>query len=184
MGVDGGRVRPVLDALVADGRLVRGEFRPGGAEREWCDPEVLRQLRRRSLAVLRAEVEPVDGAALGRFLPAWQGVGLPRRGTDGLVEVLSVLAGASVPASVLEADVLPARMADYRPADLDALCTSGDLVWLGASPLGSTDGRVRLVFRDQVDLLVPEPDAEDAARGADPRRHPGPPQRSRGVVLG
>jgi ATP-dependent Lhr-like helicase len=160
LGIDAARVRPVLDALVADGRLVRGEFRPGGAEREWCEPDVLRQLRRRSLAVLRAEVEPVDGAALGRFLPAWQGVGLPRRGADGLVEVLSVLAGASVPASVLEADVLPARMADYRPSDLDALSTSGDLVWLGASPLGSTDGRVRLVFRDQVDLLVPAPDPE------------------------
>ncbi len=165
LGVDGGRVRPVLDALVADGRLVRGEFRPGGAEREWCDPEVLRQLRRRSLAALRAEVEPVDGAALGRFLPAWQGVGLPRRGIDGLVEVLGVLAGASVPASVLESDVLPSRLADYRPSDLDALCTSGDLVWLGASPLGSTDGRVRLVFRDQVDLLVPEPDADDRPDG-------------------
>jgi ATP-dependent Lhr-like helicase len=165
LGIDAGRVRPVLDALVADGRLVRGEFRPGGAEREWCDPEVLRQLRRRSLAVLRAEVEPVDGAALGRFLPAWQGVGLPRRGLDGLVEVLGVLAGASVPASVLESDILPSRMADYRPSDLDALCTSGDLVWLGASPLGSTDGRVRLVFRDQVDLLVPEPDPDELPDG-------------------
>jgi ATP-dependent Lhr-like helicase len=165
LGVDGARIRPVLDALVADGRLVRGEFRPGGASREWCDPEVLRQLRRRSLAVLRAEVEPVDGAALGRFLPPWQGVGLPRRGVDGLVEALSVLAGASIPASVLEADVLPARLAEYRPADLDALCTAGEVVWVGASPLGSTDGRVRLVFRDQVGLLVPEPDAEAAPEG-------------------
>ena len=165
LGIDAGRVRPVLDALVADGRLVRGEFRPGGAEREWCDPEVLRQLRRRSLAVLRAEVEPVDGAALGRFLPAWQGVGLPRRSLDGLVEVLGVLAGASVPASVLESDVLPSRMAEYRPSDLDALCTSGDLVWLGASPLGSSDGRVRLVFRDQVDLLVPEPSDDERPEG-------------------
>ncbi|HWJ98577.1 MAG TPA: crosslink repair DNA glycosylase YcaQ family protein, partial [Acidimicrobiales bacterium] len=165
LGIDAGRIRPLLDALVADGRLVRGEFRPGGAEREWCDPEALRQLRRRSLAVLRAEVEPVDGAALGRFLPAWQGVGLPRKGIDGLVEVLGVLAGASVPASVLESDVLPSRMAEYRPSDLDALCTAGDLVWLGASPLGSTDGRVRLVFRDQVELLVPEPTAGERPEG-------------------
>ncbi|MEZ5138568.1 MAG: DEAD/DEAH box helicase [Acidimicrobiales bacterium] len=164
-GVEVARVRAVLDELTADGRLVRGEFRPGGAEREWCDPEVLRQLRRRSLAVLRAEVEPVDGAALGRFLPPWQGVGLPRRGLDGLVEAVSVLAGAPIPASVLEADVLPSRMAEYRPADLDALCTSGDVVWLGAAPLGSADGRVRLVFRDQVELLVPEPDAEERPEG-------------------
>jgi ATP-dependent Lhr-like helicase len=157
LGVEPTRVRPVLDALVTDGRLVRGEFRPGGVEREWCDPEVLRQIRRRSLAVLRSEVEPVDGAALGRFLPPWQGVGLPRRGVDGLVEAVSVLSGAAVAASVLEGDVLAARMADYRAADLDALCTAGDVVWVGASPLGATDGRVRLVFRDQVGLLVPEP---------------------------
>ena len=136
LGVGIDRVRPLLDALVASGALVRGEFRPGGADREWCDPEVLRQLRRRSLAVLRAEVEPVDGAALGRFLPAWQGVGLSRRGPDGLVEVIAVLAGASLPASVLETDVLPARMPAYSPADLDALCTSGQVVWVGAGPKG------------------------------------------------
>ena len=164
-GIDAAQVRTVLDQLVAAGTLVRGEFRPGGADREWCDPEVLRQLRRRSLAVLRAEVEPVDGAALGRFLPPWQGVGLPRRGIDALVEVLGVLAGASIPASVLETDVLPSRMAEYRPADLDALCTAGQVVWLGAGPLGSGDGRLRLVFRDQVSLLVPEPDADDAPAG-------------------
>ncbi|MEJ7845861.1 MAG: crosslink repair DNA glycosylase YcaQ family protein, partial [Acidimicrobiales bacterium] len=165
LGVGVDRVRPVLDALVASGGLVRGEFRPGGAEREWCDPEVLRQLRRRSLAVLRAEVEPVDGAALGRFLPAWQGVGLPRRGPDALVEAIGVLAGASIPASVLETDVLPARMHTYQRADLDALCTAGELVWVGAGPLGSGDGRVRLVFRDQVDVLVPEAHEDEAPQG-------------------
>jgi len=165
LGIDVSRVRSVLDELVAAGTLLRGEFRPGGAEREWCDPEVLRQLRRRSLAVLRSEVEPVDGAALARFLPRWQGVGLPRRGVDGLVEVLGVLAGASVPASVLERDVLPARLASYRAADLDALCTSGDVVWVGAGPLGSGDGRMRLVFRDQVEQLVPEPSPDDEPEG-------------------
>jgi ATP-dependent Lhr-like helicase len=165
LGIDPDRVRPVLDALAADGRLVRGEFRPGGVGREWCDPDVLRQLRRRSLAVLRAEVEPVDGAALGRFLPPWQGVGLPRRGIDGLVEAVSVLAGAAIPASVLEADVLPARLAEYRPSDLDALGTAGDVVWVGASPLGANDGRVRLVFRDQVGVLVPEPDPDAQPAG-------------------
>src|SRR6202007_1064727 len=116
--------RPVLDALEADGRVVLGEFRPGGVEREWCDDDVLRQLRRRSLSALRREVEPVEGDALARFLPAWQGVGGHRRGVDGLVEVIGALQGAALPASVLEADVLPARLVDYRPADLDALCTS------------------------------------------------------------
>ncbi len=165
IGVEIDRARAALDALVGAGTLVRGEFRPGGSDREWCDPEVLRQLRRRSLAALRAEVEPVDGAALGRFLPGWQGVGLPRRGVDGLVEVLGVLAGASVPASVLETDVLPARMRGYVPADLDALGTSGDVLWIGAGALGSGDGRVRLVFRDQVELLVPEPDPDLAPAG-------------------
>ncbi|MCU1352608.1 MAG: putative ATP-dependent helicase, partial [Acidimicrobiales bacterium] len=159
-GVEPDRVRAALDRLAADGRIARGEFRPDGVEREWCDDEVLRLLRRRSLAALRREVEPVDSAALARFLPRWQGVGLPRRGVDGLVEVLGSLQGASIPASVLEADVLPARIPAYVPSDLDALCTAGDLVWVGAGPLGSTDGRVRLVFRDQVDLLVPEPDAD------------------------
>jgi len=151
-------VEPVglaLDALEAEGRVVRGEFRPDGVEREWCDQEVLRLLRRRSLAVLRKEVEPVDGTALARFLPAWQGVGVPRRGPEGLAEVLDVLQGAALPASILETDVLPARMAAYRSGDLDALATAGEVVWVGAGALGATDGRVRLVFRDQVGLLVP-----------------------------
>ena len=158
LGVSAERVRPVLDGLTESGRLVRGEFRPGGSQREWCDPDVLRQLRRRSLAALRAEVEPVDGAALGRFLPAWQGIGVDRRGPDALVEVVSLLAGAAIPASVLEVDVLPLRLPGYSPSDLDALCSSGEVVWVGAGAVGSNDGRLRLVFRDQVETLVPLPD--------------------------
>ena len=138
-----------------DGRVVRGEFRPDGVEREWCDDDVLRQLRRRSLAVLRREVEPVDGRALARFLPAWHGVGSNRRGVDGLVDVLGVLSGAAIPASVLEADVLSARLAEYHASDLDVLCTSGEVVWVGAGAIGASDGRIRLVFRDQAPLLVP-----------------------------
>jgi ATP-dependent helicase Lhr and Lhr-like helicase len=155
-GLDRARVEPKLLALEEDGRLVRGEFRPDGHEREWCDPDVLRQIRRRSLAALRNEIEPVDGSALARFLPLWQGIGSPRRGLDALADVLAQLQGAAIPVSVLEADVLPARLDDYRPADLDALTTSGDIVWIGAGPLGATDGRVRLVFRDQAALLVPD----------------------------
>ncbi|MBV9951943.1 MAG: DEAD/DEAH box helicase, partial [Acidimicrobiia bacterium] len=155
LGTDQHRVREVLERLEAEGRVVRGEFRPDGVEREWCDDDVLRQLRRRSLAALRREVEPVDAEALARFLPAWQGIDRPRTGLDGLVEVLGVLQGAPIAASVLESDVLPARMRGYRPADLDALSTAGELVWVGAGPLGATDGRVRLLFRDQVGLLLP-----------------------------
>ena len=149
------RVQPVLEALEQQGRIVRGEFRPAGIEREWCDDDVLRQLRRRSLAALRLEVEPVDGAALARFLPLWQGLGTPSRGLDALVEAIGSLQGAALPASVLEADLLPARVGGYRPADLDALCTAGEVVWIGAGPLGAADGRVRLLFRDQAGLLVP-----------------------------
>ena len=158
LGRDTAAIAERLERLEAAGRVVRGEFRPDGVEREWCDDEVLRVLRRRSLAALRREVEPVDAAALGRFLPAWQGVGLPRRGTDALVEVLGVLTGAPLPASILERDVLAARMADYQPSDLDTLCTTGEVVWIGAGSLGVNDGRVRLLFRDQVAALAPEPD--------------------------
>jgi ATP-dependent Lhr-like helicase len=74
---------------------------------------------------------------------------------DALVDVLSQLQGAPLPASVLEAEILPARLAKYRAADLDDLCTAGELVWVGAGAIGANDGRVRLVFRDQAGLLVP-----------------------------
>ena len=158
LGVRSEPVLLALEALEGEGRVVRGEFRPDGFEREWCDEEVLRLLRRRSLAVLRKEVEPVDGTALARFLPAWQGVGVPRRGPEGLVEVLNALQGAALPASIVETDVLPARMAAYRQSDLDALCTAGEVVWVGAGALGATDGRVRLVYRDRLGLLVPTAD--------------------------
>ncbi len=136
LGVRAEPVQLALEALEHEGRVVRGEFRPDGVEREWCDEDVLRTLRRRSLAVLRKEVEPVDGTALARFLPAWQGVGVPRRGPEGLVEVLNALQGAALPASIVESDVLPARMAAYRQSDLDALCTAGEVVWVGAGALG------------------------------------------------
>lgn len=158
LGLSTDRVFDELDRLEQAGRLVRGEFRPDGVDREWCDPEVLRRLRRRSLAALRKEVEPVESDALARFLPRWQGVGTPRRGIDGLAEVIGVLQGAAIPASVLESDVLPARMAEYRAADLDALCTSGELIWVGGGSIGQTDGRIQLLFRDQARLLAIERD--------------------------
>ena len=144
-----------LSSLVAEGRLLRGEFRPGGAEREFCDADVLRRIRRRCLAALRQEVEPVPREALAWLLPDWQGVGGRRRGVDALADVVAQLQGAPVAASVLEADVLACRMIGHKPADLDQLCTSGEVVWVGAGALGATDGRVRLVFRDQAGLLVP-----------------------------
>jgi ATP-dependent Lhr-like helicase len=154
-GVAVDRVVPSLERLMANERVVRGEFRPDGTEREWCDVAVLRQLRRRSLARLRKEIEAVEPSVLGRFLPAWQSVTSPREGPDALVDVISQLQGTAVPASVLESDVLPARLGAYRPADLDALCASGELVWVGAGSLGPADGKVVLLFRDQLALLAP-----------------------------
>ncbi|MEY2767091.1 MAG: hypothetical protein RI912_754, partial [Actinomycetota bacterium] len=149
------RIAGVLAGLESDGRVVRGEFRPGGTEREWCDVDVLRQLRRRSLAALRREVEPVEQAALARFLPAWHAITAPQRGTDALVGAVNVLQGAALVASSLETDVLPLRVRGYRQSDLDALCATGEVVWVGAGALGSSDGRIRLFFADQLALLAP-----------------------------
>ena len=164
LGAGADRVRAALDALEAAGRVAHGEFRPGGVEREWCDVDVLRRLRRRSLAALRKEVEPVDAATLGRFLPEWQGVATPASGPDALMDAIARLQGAAVPASILEHDVLRSRVRGFRPADLDAMCASGDLVWIGAGPLGADDGRVSLYVRDQVRLLAPPP-PEDPPSG-------------------
>jgi ATP-dependent Lhr-like helicase len=138
------RAEKELAALEGDGRLVRGELRPGGSEREWCDPDVLRRLRRASLAALRREVEPVDEGALGRFLPAWQGI--DRRST--LREALVPLQGLSLPVPLWESDVLPRRVPGFRPAELDQLCASGEVVWVGAGL-----ERVALYFREDAPVL-------------------------------
>jgi ATP-dependent Lhr-like helicase len=149
------RVVGALRALEAEGRVVRGEFRPDGVEREWCDHDVLRQLRRRSLAALRREVEPVDAETFTRFLGGWHGVPAGRRGYDAVVDTIGSLQGAALVASALEHEVLPSRVERYRPADLDELCASGDVVWVGAGAIGATDGRVRLFFRDQLAPVLP-----------------------------
>ena len=147
----------VLGRLVANGQVLSGEFRPGGVEREFCHPDVLMSLRRRSLARLRHEVEPVPAEALGRFLPAWQGLGAPARGLDRLAEVVHQLQGAAIPVSVLERDVLPARVADYRPQMLDHLVSAGEVVWAGRGALGGSDGRVALYMRADAARLLPLP---------------------------
>jgi ATP-dependent Lhr-like helicase len=157
LGATTERVEQALARLAGDDRVVLGEFRPDGNRREWCDTEVLRVLRRRSLAALRREVEPVDAATLVRFLPAWHGVGQHRRGLEALLDAIGRLQGVALPASVLEHDLLAARIEGYRRADLDQLCSSGEVVWLGAGRLGATDGRVALYRRDLVPLLAPSP---------------------------
>jgi len=146
-------VSAVLSVLEGAGTLVRGEFRPDGTEREWCDQDVLRQLRQRSLAALRREVEPTDQVALARFLPAWHGIGSEAGGVDRLYEVIDQLEGVAIPASVLERDVLTARVHGYSPRLLDELCAAGEVVWVGAGPLGRDDGRVMLFLRGGVVTL-------------------------------
>ena len=159
LGVD--PVLAVLARLEADGRLSRGAFRPGGTGRdEWCDADVLRVLRQRSLAALRKEVEPAEVEALGRFLPAWHGLAPvgsdpPAGGLDRLYEVITQLEGAAVPASVLEADVLAPRVRGYEPGMLDELVAGGEVMWVGAGSLGRDDGRVVLVRREMAGLLLP-----------------------------
>ena len=164
-GLPAGVVEDALHRLVAAGTLLAGEFRPGGASREHCDPEVLRLLRRRSLARLRREVEPVDPVTLARFLPAWHGVvpvgpaGDPAayRGTaalERLAEVVDQLAGLPIPASVLERDVLPARIPGYQPRLLDELGAMGEVAWVGRGSLGRDDGRV-VLYRPGRELLRP-----------------------------
>ena len=154
-GLESGRVESELVALEVDDELVRGELRPGGSEREWCDPDVLRRIRRATLAVLRREVEPADQVDFGRFLPAWHGIG--RR--QGVREALVPLQGVALPATLWESDVLPRRVPSFRPADLDVLCASGEVVWVGAGL-----DRVALYFRDDAALLGP-PSAEAPPEG-------------------
>jgi ATP-dependent Lhr-like helicase len=151
---------PALRELERTGELVRGELLPGGNEREWCDPDVLRRLRRASLAHLRAEAEAVDQRELARFLPGWQNVDAYRpagAGPDRLREVLVPLQGVALTPEAWERDVLPRRLGAYSPAWLDELCTGGELVWIGAGALGRTGGKVALYFREDVRLVGPPP---------------------------
>ncbi len=161
LGLGPAVVDGTLHRLSGDGRVVQGEFRPegtaGGAV-EWCDAGVLRRLRRRSLAALRHEVEPVPPAALSAFLTQWQHVGTRAlRGIDGLVRAVEQLQGAAVPASALERLVLPSRVTDYGPALLDQLTASGEVVWAGAGALPGKDGWVSLHLADTAALLLPPP---------------------------
>jgi ATP-dependent Lhr-like helicase len=156
---------PVLERLEQSGGLVRGELRPGGTQREWCDPEVLRRLRRASLAALRAEIEPADQRAFARFQASWQGIDRHPpggAGVDRLREILVPLQGLPLPLEVWERDVLPRRTGAYSPAWLDQLCASGEIVWVGAGALGRRSGRVALYFRDDAPLIGPPPNNTQA----------------------
>ena len=159
LGLGAAVVRQTLQRLGAQGRVLDGEFRPAGSGSEWCDAEVLRRLRRRSLARLRKEVEPVEPEALGRFLGAWQRLNGKLRGVDGVVTAIDQLAGCPVPASALETLVLGSRVRDYEPSYLDELTASGEVVWAGHAALPGADGWVSLHLADQAPLTLPEPTA-------------------------
>jgi ATP-dependent Lhr-like helicase len=153
-GLGPGAADAVLMRLTAEGRLIEGEFRPGGSRREWTDAGVLGMLRRRSLAKLRQEVEPVEQRVLGRFATTWQGIVKRRRGADALLDAIEQLQAAPLPASILETEILPARLDVYDPADLDAVTAAGEVIWVGVEPLGDRDGRIALYLADHLPRLV------------------------------
>ena len=146
-------------------KLLEGEFRPEGVHREWCDPDVLQQVRRKTLARLRREVVPAEQHTFVRLLTRWHGVAVPRRGLDALLDTIEILQGAALPASELEREILPARVLDYSPGDLDALMASGNVVWIGREQLGDRDGRIALYLADALPrLLAPAPPPELSER--------------------
>ncbi|MGE3633676.1 MAG: DEAD/DEAH box helicase [Sandaracinaceae bacterium] len=153
-------VRMALGQLAQKDRVLEGEFLPGGKEREWVDTDVLRQIKQRSLAKLRAEVEPVSQDALARFAMDWHGIGRSPvgrrgRGQESLLAVIEQLQGAPIPASTLESHTLRARLDGYDRRDLDELCASGELIWRGMGSLGPKDGRVALYLSEHYPLLAP-----------------------------
>ena len=160
-------VAPVLSALqilAERDRVIEGEFRPGRVGQEWCDVNVLKMIKRRSLAALRKEVEPVEPDALARFLPEWHSITSRRRGLDGLLDAIEQLQGAPLPASTLENEILPARVERFRSTDLDELCVQGEVIWRGFDSVGSTDGRIGLFLTDHYSLLAPPVEAIEDER--------------------
>ncbi|WP_254062457.1 DNA glycosylase AlkZ-like family protein [Acidobacterium sp. S8] len=154
-GIAEPQAEAVLHTLVLDSRIVEGGFRPGGVHREWCDAEVLRMIRRKSLARLRKEIEPVEQQMFARLETHWQGVLQRRRGLDALLDTIESLQGAPIPASLLETAILPARIVKYAPSDLDTLIAAGEVVWYGLDPLGERDGRIGLYLADKLTSLLP-----------------------------
>ena len=154
-GLPAATVEAGLRMLHGLGKLLEGEFRPGGTHHEWCDPEVMQQIRRKSLARLRREIEPVEQSTFARFTARWQGVSVRRRGLESLLDTVENLQGATLLISELEREILPARIADYRPADLDMVMASGQVVWVGVEQVGNRDGRVALYLSESLPALLP-----------------------------
>ena len=170
-GLSGPQVESVLGTLMLDGRIIEGGFRPGGLYREWCDAEVLRLIRRKSLARLRREVEPIEQQTLARLATHWQGVLQRRRGLDALLDTIEHLQGAPLAASLLETSILPARLANYSPGSLDTLIAAGEVVWCGLDSLGEHDGRVALFLSEHLRTLLPPRIAPSADQSLEPARN-------------
>src|SRR5690606_1645832 len=156
-GLGLGPIRAALERLRELGRVLEGEFLPGGREREWCDVEVLRRLKRVSLAKLTAAVEAVEPRIYARFLPSWHRIDAPGEGLDELLAAIEQIQGVPIPFGDLERAVLPARIRDYHPGMLDQLCASGEIVWRGFEALGNDDGRVALYLAGHLEVLAPAP---------------------------
>ena len=165
LGLRPAQIEPVLRALAATGSLVRGEIRPGGVEPDWCDAEILRRLKRRTLAKLRDAVAPVDAGALGLFLPQWHELGSQREGLPRLLEVVRQLEGLELPWSALHTTILPGRVARFNVDMLDMLAATGQVVWVGRAPSGSRDGRIVLYLREHLRELLAPTDADEPAQG-------------------
>lgn len=155
LGLAEAEVEGALRRLAGDGRVLEGGFRPGGGRREWCDAEALRLIRNKSLARLRKEIEPAEPRLLARLETHWQGVLSRRRGLDALLDTVESLQGAPLAASLLETQILPARLAGYQTADLDRLIGAGEVVWRGVDSLGERDGRIALYLADEAAELAP-----------------------------
>jgi ATP-dependent helicase Lhr and Lhr-like helicase len=154
-GLPSVNVETVLRSLHGLGKLLEGDFRPEGVHREWCDPDVLQQVRRKSLARLRREIEPAEQSTFARLTARWQGVTVRRRGFESLLDTVENLQGAALLASELEREILPARIAEYRSGDLDTVMASGQVVWVGIEQIGNRDGRIALYLSESLPILLP-----------------------------
>jgi len=172
LGTTADRVTGALRALEAGDRVTSGAFRPGGGDVEWADIDVVRQLKRRSLAALRNEIEPVEQEAFARFLLDWHGVVDPPPGVDALLDAIEVLEGTPLAASTLESQVLSARVRGDATGLLDQVMATGEVGWRGIESVGRRDGRLALAFRDHPDLLPhPLDEPPRTARHDALRRH-------------
>lgn len=178
-GIGAAVARHTLQRLESAGRLTSGFFLPassGGAtasdgSKEWCDVEVMRRLRMRSLAAIRGSVEPVSPQAYARFLPDWQHLTRPTEGVDGVLSVIEQFAGVPIPASAWESLVLPGRVRDYSPALLDELTASGEVVWAGHGSLPGRDGWISLHPADLAPYTLPVPEEPPASGSLEEKVH-------------